>query len=252
MEFIKRMRKREFIEMGLKTLACVLAGLILAILLEAMIYHIYLGKIKDNASLQGSTFEYYIMEQDDNTYDIISHGMGENGFSQWGRRGDHKGISKTKLDSLLKDKGVIYNENANLYKIVAKHGSDSVEYVNGASTAYEQIKANADLNNGEYTFDIYIKANAEDGYSETATKANLTYQQLMDEGTDRGELKKNNVSAVYWRAPNCFEIYMNGWHYAIIVLVELIICGLFTWRFVLIGKEYQKIEKRFKKTGKVF
>jgi len=43
MEFIKRMKKREFIEMGLKTLAGVMLAFVAVILMEGMIYGIRLN-----------------------------------------------------------------------------------------------------------------------------------------------------------------------------------------------------------------
>ena len=46
MEFIKRMKKREFIEMGLKTLAAILAAFLAIILMEGMIYSIELNALK--------------------------------------------------------------------------------------------------------------------------------------------------------------------------------------------------------------
>lgn len=48
MEFLKKMKSREMLEMGLKTIIGVLAGLVLIILMEGMIYGIYMDKIKEN------------------------------------------------------------------------------------------------------------------------------------------------------------------------------------------------------------
>ena len=46
MEFINKMKKREFIEMGLKTLAAVFAAFLAIILMEGMIYGIQLNALK--------------------------------------------------------------------------------------------------------------------------------------------------------------------------------------------------------------
>ena len=52
MDFLKQMKKREVIEMCLKTVAVVMLGLILIILMEGMIYGIYMNKINDNTTSQ--------------------------------------------------------------------------------------------------------------------------------------------------------------------------------------------------------
>lgn len=52
MEFLKRMKSRETVEMSLKTIAGVIVGLILIILMEGMIFNIYMGKIKENKATQ--------------------------------------------------------------------------------------------------------------------------------------------------------------------------------------------------------
>jgi len=58
---------------------------------------------------------------------------------------------------------------------------------------------------------------------------------------------------VYKRQPNCFDLgSINGVHYAVIVVFLLGIAGVFAWRISLILKEYKKLEKKFKKTGKIF
>ncbi|MBQ7798797.1 MAG: hypothetical protein IJ371_06720 [Clostridia bacterium] len=48
MEYLKQLRRREMIEMSLKTIAAVLVGLVLIILMEGMIFGIYMNKIKEN------------------------------------------------------------------------------------------------------------------------------------------------------------------------------------------------------------
>ena len=50
MEFIKQMKKREFIEMSLKALACLLGAFIAFILMEGMIYGIKLNTLIENTN----------------------------------------------------------------------------------------------------------------------------------------------------------------------------------------------------------
>lgn len=72
MEFIKKMKKREFIEMTLKTVAAMLACFIAIILMEGMIYSIKLNalKTKGNAhiSYSQSTIAYCVKEAEDKYY----------------------------------------------------------------------------------------------------------------------------------------------------------------------------------------
>lgn len=257
------MKTREFIEMGLKTLASVLAGLIVIILMEAMIYSIYMKKIKDNTQISGdpTTAEYYITETGDNTYDIYKCMYtvveGKN-VGHWARMGNHHNISKAKLDELLKEKGFLAGYNADLYKVVA------TETASGTQTTYEKTTTNtsspeSQINSAKdtlqegYTFTVYLRANKDAGYDETAPKfENITFEELNAKFAPAGDLREYSTIKIHWRAPNCFDIYMNAWHYVVMVIFELAIVGFYAWRFVLINKEYKKIAKKFKKTGKVF
>lgn len=73
MEFVKQMKKREFIEMGLKTLAAVMAAFLAIILMEGMIYGIKLNSLKNGtssfASSSGTTA--YCIKEDDDKYFVI-------------------------------------------------------------------------------------------------------------------------------------------------------------------------------------
>ena len=64
MEFINKMKKREYIEMGLKTLAAILAAFLAIILMEGMIYGIQLNALKTKSTTasaaSGSTIAYCI------------------------------------------------------------------------------------------------------------------------------------------------------------------------------------------------
>lgn len=86
MEFIKRMKKREFIEMGLKTLAAVLAAFLAIILMEGMIYSIKLNALKTkghaSASNSGTTIAYCIKQAEDE-YFVVYYDKAENGEDIW-------------------------------------------------------------------------------------------------------------------------------------------------------------------------
>ena len=53
MEFLKKMKSREMIEMSLKTIFAVIVALVLIILMEGMIYSIYMDKIDKNHPTSG-------------------------------------------------------------------------------------------------------------------------------------------------------------------------------------------------------
>ena len=68
MEFINKMKKREFIEMGLKTLIAVLSAFLAIILMEGMIYGITLNQVKSKTSetkINNSTIAYCLKEAED-------------------------------------------------------------------------------------------------------------------------------------------------------------------------------------------
>jgi len=75
MEFLKKMKSREMIEMSLKTIFAVIIGLILIILMEGMIYNIYMNKIKENKSNQSVIDQcvVYCQEEEDDKYTIYVH-----------------------------------------------------------------------------------------------------------------------------------------------------------------------------------
>lgn len=80
MEFIKKMKKREFIEMGLKTFACLMAAFLAIILMEGMIYSIQLNALKTKStmsySVSTSTIAYCIEEGKDKYY-VIYYNEGD-------------------------------------------------------------------------------------------------------------------------------------------------------------------------------
>ncbi len=89
MDFIKRMKKREFIEMGLKTLATVLAGFLAIILMEGMIYSIKLHALTTKGSSEmmlndkeTGTIAYCIKQGEDKYFVLCyNEGQTKNGAS---------------------------------------------------------------------------------------------------------------------------------------------------------------------------
>ena len=76
MEFIKTMKKREFIEMGLKALASLLVAFLAIILMEGMIYGIELNALKtkgETLSLNNNYTVLYCIEEKDDQYFIVAH-----------------------------------------------------------------------------------------------------------------------------------------------------------------------------------
>ena len=69
-------------------------------------------------------------------------------------------------------------------------------------------------------------------------------------------LKSREEAKVYhdveWRAPNPFDVSINGVHYVVMAGVIVAIIGLYGWRFYKLDREYKGFEKKFKKTGKIF
>ena len=84
MDFIKQMKKREFIEMGLKALASLLAIFLAIILMEGMIYSIKYNSLKpDNNTSYAykSSSIAYCVEQSDNKYLVMFYT--EDNSVQW-------------------------------------------------------------------------------------------------------------------------------------------------------------------------
>ena len=75
MEFLKKMKSREMIEMSLKTAFGVVLGLILIILMEGMIYGIYMDKINENKANQYMPVQCvaYCEEVRDDEYRVYLH-----------------------------------------------------------------------------------------------------------------------------------------------------------------------------------
>lgn len=251
MEFIKRMKKREFIEMGLKTAMAILFGIVLIFAMEAMIYGIHIKSIKNNTSFVSypSSVVYYIEKVNNNSYNVYQNDPTVKKLN-W----KVENIDKATLDARLYQGGSMYRFDAKLYKIeVNNAGSlETYEYdsVNHKG-AFEKVKELYSASHEGVTFSVYTKANSDDAYH--LKFENISYDSLNFEFTDLpGSIGKNPNAKIYWRAPNCFDIYINWIHYLVMVIFLAIIGGVYAWRFTLISKEYKKIERKFKKTGKIF
>lgn len=78
MDFLNKMKSREMIEMSLKTIFAVLVGIILIILMEGMIYGIYMDKIEKNtaSSYTVSQCVAYCEQVGDDEYKVYLHDTG--------------------------------------------------------------------------------------------------------------------------------------------------------------------------------
>ena len=108
MDFIKKMKKREFIEMGLKTLAAICAAFVAIILMEGMIYGIHLNSLKKNyvetkngtnsLQQQDSTIAYAIKEGNDKYFVVLYNEGYENPWSA-----EHGYMSKAEVETDIKN-----------------------------------------------------------------------------------------------------------------------------------------------------
>ena len=93
------MKKREFIEMGLKAFAAIMAAFLAIILMEGMIYGIELNALKTagkgHVTFSNSTIAYCIKEDDDK-YFVVYYNP-ENTEKQWSATKDN---FKTKAECL--------------------------------------------------------------------------------------------------------------------------------------------------------
>lgn len=116
MEFIKKMKTREFIEMGLKTLAAICAALIATILMEAMIYNIQLNAFRNNTNGNGSSqtgenVVAYCIEESEDKYFVLYHVTNEEQFEmEWRAQPNNEKNLLTKAEcEALKVKDVVFN-----------------------------------------------------------------------------------------------------------------------------------------------
>lgn len=133
MEFVKKMKKREFIEMGLKAGAAILAAFIAIILMEGMIYSIQLNALKTKATqtlaVSGSTVAYCIKESDDK-YFVLYYNEGakdaDGNLAEWSASKDkNKYLTREQCEKLVTDKIVNKVEfnapNAFIFSITPVH-----------------------------------------------------------------------------------------------------------------------------------
>ena len=168
MEFIKKMKTREFIEMGLKTLAALCAAFIAIILMEVMIYNIQFSALQKygTQTVKQSNVVAYCVEQDEDEYFIVYY-----------------------MENTSKD-------------------DDVVEWF--ASNAEKDLK----------------------------TKAECLAM-------------KDDYKDVIFGKPSAFDFTITPIHYVIMSVLIAAVGGYFAYRFVVLAKEYKKIETTFKKTGTI-
>ncbi len=99
MEFIKRMKKREFIEMALKTAIAIFASFIAIILMEGMIYGIEMNALRkartSTIKIENQTVAYCVAEKND--YFVIYYN--ENQEYPWTK--EAKNLTKEECEALL-------------------------------------------------------------------------------------------------------------------------------------------------------
>lgn len=123
MDFIKNMKKREFIEMGLKTLAALCAAFLAIILMEGMIYSIQLNALqtKSESSLAQPTTIAYCIEKEEDKYFVLYYNedTSNEGYYEWSAT--QKLLSKDECEA-LSVKEVIYDApNAFKFSITGTH-----------------------------------------------------------------------------------------------------------------------------------
>ena len=102
MEFIKTMKKREFIEMGLKTLAAILAAFLAIILMEGMIYGVELNALKTKGktllTVSNQTILYCIEESEDQYFLLAFNPENEN---QWSAKSDENLKTREECEAMV-------------------------------------------------------------------------------------------------------------------------------------------------------
>ncbi len=121
MEFIQRMKKREFIEMGLKSLVALLSCFIAIILMEGMIYSITLNSYMKNGShakFQDSQTIAYCIEVEKDKYFVLAYNPEDE--DPWSAAAtDLK--TKAQCDNLTAKEVVYHAPNAFIFSINGIH-----------------------------------------------------------------------------------------------------------------------------------
>ena len=109
----------------------------------------------------------------------------------------------------------------------------ATNFTNGQCVAYcEEV--------GDDEFKVYLHDTVSGSWSvRSATYSNA---QILN---DKYEL-------VVYRTPNAFDVSINNTHYIVMAVFIAGILGYFGWRFYKLSSDYKKLEKKFKKTGKIF
>ncbi len=159
MEFIKRMRKREFVEMALKTLSALLASFLAIILMEGMIYSIELNAMYNHSTVAifySDRTTAYCIEQDTDQYFVVCYDEEEKSWSGTGNT-------------------------------------------------------------------LYTKE----------------------------ECENFNAKNVVYHAPSAFIFSITPMHYVIMTIFVLVVAGFFTYRFIILKKDYDRIIKDYNETGTI-
>ena len=124
MEFIKTMKKREFIEMTLKTIAAVLAAFIAIILMEAMIYGITINAYttKGSGSITVTKqYDAYAIKQEDDKYILLYHNV-DNSNAGWSCASSSR-FTKEEVEAIKADARNLYYgaPNAFTFSITPVH-----------------------------------------------------------------------------------------------------------------------------------
>lgn len=120
MEFIKRMRKREFVEMTLKTISAILAAFLAIILMEGMIYSIELNAIRNHSNVavfySDRTIAYCIEESEDQ-YFVVCYNEEE---KSWSGTGNNL-YTKEECENLTAKTVIFSAPNAFIFSITPIH-----------------------------------------------------------------------------------------------------------------------------------
>lgn len=105
MEFLKKMKSREIIEMSLKTAAAVIVGLILVLLMEGMIFNIYMDKIKENTTSQYAPADCvaYCEEIGEDEYRVYLYNNSANSWQTKQFNSSHQNIKETQYNKVVWD-----------------------------------------------------------------------------------------------------------------------------------------------------
>lgn len=128
MEFIKKMKKREFIEMGLKAGIIILSAFLAIILMEGMIYGIHINALTKHTNSVATTESTiaYCIKQGNNKYFVIYYD--ENGTSlnekgeliYWSARSEGT-YSKSECEKIPAKEIIYHAPNAFDLSITPKH-----------------------------------------------------------------------------------------------------------------------------------